>query len=236
MHSAVMQNKKYIEFASKNTVEVICESRLDEGRQKGDPKSGTYKVKGADGQEVEFMLEWPNLTYEEMIRLASSKAATYNKTGGIPYTCLVDPWTENEIVKWSGGQSAKTIIGAAEEARKTLVKEHGNGISRDQIKKIEDAEMESKKLLEANEFSKALDSLAKVGAKTDTWPESMKNRFAEQKQKAIEAATAALETAKALEPAKAKKEVSKLLGKLNGTGLEMAAKEFLKSLSTEDKQ
>lgn len=234
MHSAVMQNKKYIEFSAKNTVEVICLGSLDQGREKGDPKAGTYKAKGPDGQEIEYMLEWPNLTYDEMTALAGSKGAQYNKTGKIPYTCLVDPHTLEEIAKWSGGQSAKSITEAVEEAKKTLNKAHGPGMKRDQVQKIADAEVESKKQTTAGEFSKAIDALKKAGAdKADQWPESLKTRMDDQKKAIVEAAAAALEIAKANEPAKAKKEVSKLMSKLAGTGLESDAQEFLKSLATQ---
>ena len=52
MHSAVMQNKKYIKFANESTVEVIAVSRLDQAISKGDPKAGTYEHKNKDLKEV----------------------------------------------------------------------------------------------------------------------------------------------------------------------------------------
>jgi hypothetical protein len=107
MHSALMCNKKYIEFANENTVEVISLDRLQEGIEKKDRKAETYEAK-VDGQTVKYMVEFPGLTVEDMLALASSKAASYNKTGKIPYTAVVDPWTLT-AQELNGGQGAGTI-------------------------------------------------------------------------------------------------------------------------------
>ncbi|MFH0944691.1 MAG: hypothetical protein V2A76_05790 [Planctomycetota bacterium] len=93
MHSAVLQNKKYIKFADEGTVEVISLGGLEKGVEKGDKKAATYTQK-VNGEDVEFLVEFPNLTVEEMVALNRSKASSYNDTGKIPFTALIDPFTE----------------------------------------------------------------------------------------------------------------------------------------------
>ncbi|MHC4732446.1 MAG: hypothetical protein ACYS6Z_17900, partial [Planctomycetota bacterium] len=70
MHGSVLQNKKYIKFASENTVEVMALSRLQEGIQKKDRKAATYKAK--DG--TVYLVQFPNLTVADIGKLRSSKA------------------------------------------------------------------------------------------------------------------------------------------------------------------
>ena len=137
MHRSVLQNDKYIDFANDNTVEVIALGRLDEGIAKGDPKAATYKAKDANGNEVEYLVKYPGMTVEEINKLNSSRAGSYNDTGGIPYTCIVNPHTLEKMQFWGGGQSAKTIMDAVTEARKTLIKDHGPSIARSDLRKFE---------------------------------------------------------------------------------------------------
>ncbi|MCA9321683.1 MAG: hypothetical protein KDB53_13160, partial [Planctomycetes bacterium] len=87
----MMQNKKYIQFAEENTVEVIALQRLEEAVEKGDSKAEKYTKTGPDGQETEYMVNWPSLTYDQMIAFNRTKAGQYNKTGKIPYTAIVNP-------------------------------------------------------------------------------------------------------------------------------------------------
>jgi len=96
VHGSVLQNKKYIKFAYENTVEVLALSRLDEGIQKGDKRAATYS--GDDGKE--YMVGWPNLTAADISSMCSSKAGSYNNTGKIPFTCIVNPHDEAEMVRF----------------------------------------------------------------------------------------------------------------------------------------
>ena len=211
MHSAVMCNKKYIEFAGENTVEVISLDRLDEGIEKKDKRAETYEAK-VNGEKVQYMVEFPGLTSEQMLALHKSKASSFNDTGKIPYTCLVDPWTETQITHWSGGQSAQTIIEAITEARKTLTKDHGKGVARKDIRVLTDAEEDAAAKVAKGDFAGGLDLLAKVNTKAEKWPDSLKERLTASRAKIVEQAEKAL------------------AGKLKGTGLEAKAKEMLASL------
>ena len=229
MHSAVMCNKKYIEFAKENTVEVICLQRLDEGVQKKDRKAETYEAK-VNGEVVKYLVEFPGMTIDEMNALNGTKAGSYNDTGGIPYTCLVDPHTLEKITFWKGGTSAGTIQDAVVEAKKALVKDHGKGISRKDRNLLVDAENDATAKAEKGEFSAAIDALAKVSAKAEKWADALKEQLKADKQKVIDAAQAALDKiaeTKATDAEKAKKDLAALSPKLRGTGLEEKAKTLL---------
>ncbi|MEZ6197806.1 MAG: hypothetical protein R3F20_19120 [Planctomycetota bacterium] len=136
----MMQNKKYIKFAEENTVEVLSLGSLDQAVEKKDPKAATYKTK--DGREC--MVEWPSLTFDEIMEIRKTPGGRFNDTGGIPYTCIVNPHTLEKMKFWSGGQSAKSIMEAAEEAKKALEKEHGKGIERKTIAKLNESIAEAK--------------------------------------------------------------------------------------------
>ncbi len=109
MHGSVLQNKKYIKFHDENTVEVISLGSLESGIEKGDKRAGTYTAKDAAGNEVEYMISWPGLTKDDIGKLRSSPAGQFNKTGRIPYTSIVDPYTGKEMVVIKGATSGKIM-------------------------------------------------------------------------------------------------------------------------------
>jgi hypothetical protein len=229
MHSAVMCNKKYIDFANDHTVEVICLQRLDEGVQKKERNAETYEAK-VDGKVVNYLVQFPGMTVDEMIAMNSTKGGTYNNTGKIPYTCIVDPWTETELQHWGGGTGAGTIQDAVVDATKTLVKDHGKGASRKDTKALADAARDATSKAEKGEFAAAVESLAKLNAKAEKWADCLKEELKADKQKVVDAAQAALDKiqeTKATDPEKAKKDLGALASKLRGTGLEDKAKQLL---------
>ena len=223
MHSAVMQNKKYIKFAEKNTVEVLSITGVRAEMEKGTPKAATYKKKGDD---KEYLVEWPNLTIEDIERVAGSPANRYNTTGGIPYTSIINPHTLKEFGK--GYRSKGAIEDAVKQYRKELVKAHGKGVARKTINKINGTVASADALVAKGDFSKALSTLKKansqklhkdLAAKLDTASKSV-----------VEAATKALDEVLASDDVQKKRNLSRLMGKLKGTGLEDKAREALKSL------
>lgn len=229
MHSAVMCNKKYIDFANENTVEVISLDRLEEGIEKKDKRAETYEAK-VDGKTVNYFVEFPGMTSEDMAACKNSKASSYNNTGKIPYTCIVDPYTESEIAHWQGGTGAGTIQDAVLEAKKALVKDHGKGTARKDLKVLADADKDAQAKVAKGDFTAAIDVLAKVNAKADKWSDGLKEQLKADKQKIIDAAQAALDKiveVKATDAEKAKKDLTALAPKLKGTGLEDKVKELL---------
>lgn len=238
MHSAVMQNDDYIKFANDNTVEVLALGRLDEAVQKNDKadqaKIARYKAT-VNGKEVELMVEWPNLTYEEIIALNQSPAGQYNKSGGIPYTSIVNPWDLKEMWKQLGGTSASTIMAAATDAKKQLEKEHGKGLSRKDLRAFNKADADATKLTNDGEFSKAIQAYDPFTKPSALWPQDMKTRLEKARNAVVEAATSKLEEIESkagTDAVGAKKDLDKLMLKLGKTGLEPKAKELAQKLAT----
>ena len=228
----MLQNKKYIKFADQNTVEVMSLGGLDKGIEKGDRKAETYTEK-VNGEEIEFLVEFPNLTVEEIYALNRGKAGSYNDTGKIPFTALIDPHTEKELQRWSGGIATGTIMDAVKEATRELRKQHGNGISRREIGQLAEAEAESREEIENGDFAEALEVLSKLSSSAQEWPQTMQERVSRAHRQVIEAAQKALAELEELaleEPEKAAREVAKLKLKLRGTGLEGRAQQLLLDL------
>ena len=151
MLGSVLQNKKYMKFASERTVEVIAVSALDSGISKGDARAGTYKAKDENGKEVEYLVSWPGLTIADMKKLSRSKAPGYNDTRGIPYVAIVNPHTLEKFAGWNGGSSGK-IMDAVDEAQKALKKEYGKPVSRKDLMKVRKEENKVRKLLKAGDL------------------------------------------------------------------------------------
>lgn len=227
-----MTNKKYIAFAEENTVEVICENRLQEALDKKERNAQTFE--GKRGEEtVQFMIEWPNLTSQELLDLDHTPAAQYNQTGKIPYTSLVDPFTLKQEVEWRGGVSADKIMDAALELRKKMTAEHGPAISRKDLKDLKDAETSSVKKIEAGDYAGAMALVTPLEKKADKWQADQKAKLEAVRTQIVAAATEALDAVAKLsssDPATAKGQLAKLLPKLKGTGLEPKAQELQATL------
>lgn len=235
MHSAVMQNADYIKFASQNTVEVLALGSLDDAVQKNDKKAGTYKG-NRNGQEVDLMIEWPSLTYDEIMGMNQSPAGQYNKTGGIPYTSIVNPHDQTEMWSHSGGTGASAIEAAVVAAKKKIEKQYGKGVARKDYKALGEAESEAIRLTEAGEFAKAINAIEAFKGKVDDWPQELKTRYTGDREAIITAAQKKLdEIAEKGEsdPIGAKRELDKVMLKLSKTGLEAKAKELAQQLAAE---
>jgi hypothetical protein len=231
MHSSVLQNEDYIKFSDENTVEVLSLGRLDEGISKNDPKAAEYETKDEEGKPVKRMLSWPNLTKEEIMALNGSKAGTYNNTGRIPFTCIVNPHDESEMQRFQGGQSAKSIMEAVTEKKKLLNEQHGPSLSRPVMKKFD---ADAKKIVDAmpkagaaksiGDFNKVVKALGKDAG-------AMKQRTDKVLAVLLEAATKELDDAEAKlnenDAAGATKILSKIAPALKGTDLESRAQELV---------
>ena len=233
MHSAVMQNKKYIKFADQNSVEVLSLSRLDEAVKKGDAKAATYRAKGPDGQDVDYMVEWPNLTLQDITTFRKSKAATYNDTGGIPQTMLIDPYTE-ERVKFIKSRSAKGVMEEVAAYKKDLIKRHGKAkLKRKDLRTIDKADAAVSKALAKNDLRKAVAAVKKIEGKSKTWPDLAKAKVQRVRQrvtgKLSEEFNAIQELAEQ-KPKEAKRKLSSLMPCLQGTDLHEQAAELMEKL------
>ncbi len=234
MHSAVLQNKKYVSSSKKNSVEVLALGSLEKGIANEDPKAETYTAKNELGETVEYMKSWPGLTAADIISLSKSKARTYNKSGYIPYTAIVNPHTLEEMSHYQGGQSSNTLIKGVAQARRLLKKSHGEGISRKDMAVIEESVASSEKLTKEMNFGKALTDLTKA-VKGKKLPEMLTEKIERARERVIMEAEAELETFESLaliNPARVKTELGKLKKNFRGTGLEEQVAEILKRVST----
>jgi len=226
-----MQNKKYIKFAHENTVDVLALSRLDEGIQKGDRRASTYKAKDENGNEVQYMVQWPGLTADQIRRLDRSPAARYNKTGKIPYTAIVDPHTIKEMEGFLGGQSAKKIMEAVKTCRKELKKQYGPSLSRKVLDKLRKEQTQVRSELAAGKFARGLADLAKLEKSMAKQPQAILDEVAKIKAEVIEAAGKHLDELEARitggETRQAIHELGPLTRALKGTDLFQRATDLL---------
>ena len=230
LHGSILKTKKYIEFAEKNTVEVICLSSLQEGIDKKDPKTETYETE-IGGKKVQCLVEFPGLTVEQMLALHASKAGRYNDTGKVPYTCIVDPHTLEQVQHWQGGSvSAGSLTEAIEAARKTLVEQHGKGIARKDIRTVDTGAEKVATLLSKNDYATAMAEVKRLEGKAKEFPEALWKRLATLRNDVDQAATAALaevEAEAARDAVHARKALSSLAPRLKGTSQETRAKALL---------
>ena len=223
MHSAVLQNKGYIKFHKDNTVEVMAMGRLDEAIKKGEKRAATYTAKDDEGNEVEYMVEWPGLTKEDIFALRSSKAGTYNDTGGIPFTAIVNPHTLEKMVGMPGGQSSKTVMEKVEAAKEKLEDAHGKSLKRSDIEDLnEDLEKVQAKL-EKSGGAKALAELAKAEKSAAKKGDRLLALVAPMREKVMETITKEVDAAEEMisdgDLKGAKKALSPLRRPLKGTEL-----------------
>lgn len=234
MHSAVLQNKKYIKFAQKNTVEVVSLSSLERGVEEGKERAATYKSKDSAGNEAEYLVEFPGLTVAEMLALAKSKARSYNDTGAIPHTAFVDPFTLEKISGIRGGVSAQAVIEHAEDARKQIWQQQGKpSFTRKELGQIDGAESAVKSSLARGKLGSALTALARIRKKAAKWPDEAKARIASISEVAVRHAEKVLEQIEALaaqKPKQAKAKLAGLVRKLEGTSLAERARNLLSKL------
>ncbi|MHC4939418.1 MAG: hypothetical protein ACYTHK_10650 [Planctomycetota bacterium] len=238
MHGSVLQNKKYIKYAYENTVEVIAmggiESAIAAARKKGDKRADTYKAKDESGKEVEYLVSWPGLTLEDMKKLGSSKARSYNDTRGIPHVAIVNPHTLEKVDGWNGGSAGK-IMDAVDELKKELKKQYGKPISRKILAKTRKEEDKVRKELDAGNLGKAFvlcagfeKKLAKKGPAFVAMADKLKADI-------MTAATKKVEECEGLvargETKAAEKELKKFIRYLKGTPLEARADELMKKIN-----
>lgn len=223
MHSAVLQNKKYIKFAAKNTVEVMAVSGVRAAVQKGARKAAQYEGVDASGKKVQFMASWPGLTLEQIEALRGSPASRFNDTGAIPHTSFVDPFTLEKISGIRGGASSKQVMESAEAALKKIRKANGKpSFTRKDLAKIESAGSKVSKELGKKRLDKALSAVSKIEKAAKKWPQLAKQKIASIKERALEAARTKIDQLVELgkkSPKVAKAKLSVLASRLKGTEL-----------------
>jgi hypothetical protein len=199
MHAAVLHNKEYIAYAAENTVEVIAEQDLQKGIDEGkDKRGGMYDAKDEDGKPVKYMLEWPGLTLAEMLALHASPAGTYNHTGGIPYTSIIDPFTLKELKGIAGGgHSAKDVMAEIDVAKAQLQKEHGPTLKRATYQRVTASTRSIEATLAKSGAAAAMSEFAKLETSVAKEPDAIKAMTKPLEEKLLDAAKTALDDAEA---------------------------------------
>jgi hypothetical protein len=232
MHRSVLMNSKYIEFTEDNTVEFMALQRLDEGIEKNDPKAATYDATDKDGKAVKYLIEFPGMTVEDINNCSRSKGGQYNKTGKIPYTCVVDPHTEKMMQAWSGGQGAKPIMEAIEFHLKNLAKKYGPSLKRSDLKKFEEAAAKVTATFAKKGPAKAYPAAVTLGKKWVKKSPALGKKAEELQEQILAAASDQLDEAEgqitAGDLAAAKKILSPLAKVLKKTRLGTRAADLLK--------
>ena len=216
MHGAVLQKDDYIDFSDENSVEVLALGRLDEAIKKNEKRAGTYDAVDAEGKPVKYMVEWPGLTAEDIYALRSSKAGTYNDTGGIPYTAIVNPYTEEKMRALPGGRSAGQLMDVVTEMKAKLNKKHGPSLSRKDVRKFEEVKAECGELLEKKGAGKALGLLKKNSKKLNKKGERIAVMVTEYHGVLMEKAGEELDNANDLIEEGEMSAAKKILGSLKG--------------------
>ena len=225
----MLQNKKYIKFANDNTVEVLALGRLDEGIQSNHPKAATYKAKDAVGNVIQYMVKWPGLTTAQIQALRSSKAGTYNNTGGVPYGCLVNPHTLKRMHVFKGVTTGK-IMDEVKIATKALRKEHGKGMKRAIVNSVKKAKILATAFSAKGNWDKAILVINKATSKSQDWPETMQDIVKKMRQDVTKSARTRLDEIKNMAPKPAMKAVRAFMSKAKTTSLFEEAKAFADSL------
>lgn len=126
----MLQNKGYIKFAGKHCVDVIALSDWEQALKEGH-RTQTFKAPDEYGDKVEWLLLYPTLQPGDLDTLYNATTVSFNKTGIMPYTAIVDPHTEKELISIPRGQtSLARLKDAVVTAKKTLNEQHGPSVSR----------------------------------------------------------------------------------------------------------
>ena len=228
MHSAVLQSKDYIRFARKHTVDVIVVSGLSVAVERKDRRARTFKGE-RDGEKVELMSSWPSLTLEEMLDLSRGPATSFNKSGQIPFTGVIDPHTGEVLHDFRGQRQLKKLMAELKEVREALVEEHGEGVTRDELDALSRAIASARELAAEGEYGKALTTLLGAAERFQEWPAELRERVTRVRAEILGAASAALDEIEQqieTDPLGARRVLLRLQPRLRGTGLEERAAEL----------
>jgi hypothetical protein len=170
----VLQNKGYIKFAGSSCVDVIALSDWEQALKEGH-RTQTFKAPDEYGDMVEWLLLYPTLQPRDLETLYNSTTVSFNKTGIMPYTAIVDPHTEEEMIGIPRGQtSLQRLKDAVLTAKKKLNEQHGPSVSRKTVAAIRKQQDQIQdKLLDGN-VSGAIAQFRKLQQSVEKQPQSVR--------------------------------------------------------------
>ncbi len=179
MHSSVLHNAKYVKFADKNTVEVITMEETDRAVREKSRLIRTYKGKDPYGEAVDYLVELPGMTLEDVqtISRGNSPALEYIRGDKIPYHTIVDPHTLKEMEGFYGKKSAQQIIEIVAKHVKALKKQYGPGVPRKDWRQLIRREAEIDKLLVKEDIAGAMKAYRAAARLFKQPPELVRERL-----------------------------------------------------------
>jgi hypothetical protein len=190
----VLQTPGYIKFAREHSVDIMALSHWEQALKEGH-RVATFKAKDDVGDEVEYLLLYPTLRPSDLPKLYTAKTVSFNKTGIMPYTAIVDPHTEEEMVGLTRGRcSGRSIMDAVTAAKKKLNQKYGPSVRRDTIEKIRKKQDAILDLALDGKLDRAVPAYRRLERETAREPDAVRKLVATSWTAIVDEAGKALDT------------------------------------------
>ena len=228
LHKSLLQNRDYIRFANKNTLEVMVFVDLED--LEGEHERLATFVKRVPGSgKVARLAMFPDLTLEQLRTLSKSGASEYNLADESPFTTVVDPFTGGAIQSFQGPLQLDQIKPIVLGARKEFIKRQGNPkLRRQDLDKLQTAKSRMAALTKDGKWTKALDIYGRSAKKVKHGPRKWRKQFASLHEDALRAGAIELDKlAKQLGTSATTRRLVLLTKQLAGTRLEKRVADLL---------
>lgn len=173
----MLESSVYADFAEKHSVEFLVTEELDRALRDKNRLVRTYKATDPYGDPVEYLVEFPGVTIEQLQQLSNSKAVRYISTSGkIPYTSIVDPHTGKELEGVVGVRSVKEFIALISKHKKMLEQRYGKGVPRKVWNGVVESEIQVDMLLAQNKIFDAMGVYNYMARQAVRQPPIIRNR------------------------------------------------------------
>ena len=232
----MLESAVYAKFAAKNTVEFLVTEEMDRALKDKNPLIRTYRATDPYGDPVEYLVEFPGVTIEQLRRVSNSKAVQFiSSAKRIPYSAVVDPHTGKQMEGFVGVRTPKEFIAIVRRHAKALKAKYGDGVERKVWNDLDKGGISVDLLLGSGRIADALGVYEVLARSAARHPKVIRNRVsaihdtiladAEKRLGKIDSQVWDKRKRSAL-----KKEVKQLARALQDTPLEKRALELLKKL------
>lgn len=230
MHQGVLQNKSYIRFAEKNTVEVICMQDLDRALADNNPQIKTYQARDRYGDDVAYLLKFPGLTVDDIRNLANSDALEYMEGRLMPATVVVNPHTLEKMGGIMRGMNrTPQFVAAIEPHVKELKTRYGPGIDRKLWDDVSEGQVVIDRMLGDGKIVEAMGVYRTLGRGVVRQPDALKRRVEASLEVILDDAKKRLDELEG-SGRKAAGELNRLARALRDTPLEKRALDLVSAL------
>jgi len=197
---------------------------LDRAVREKSPHIATYSEEDPYGDKVEYLVDFPGITLEQLEALSSGPAVNYMEGGRIPYTSIVDPHTGKEMEGLKAVRTVKELVAVITTHHETLLARHGKGVERKLWNKISEGQVQIDLALGSAKILEAMAVYRVIAKETIRQPDVLKRRV----ESALDAILADAE--EQLKNVKDKRTAMNLAHALRGTRLEKSAQDLAASL------